>query len=177
MEGLFNALEPYMAVIRRHFHRNKYGECPIVAADIMRELFEMTGEDSVAKEVGVFGGYAKKRDGGSIHTARRPSQALVLEGEEPNVAAETHVELGPDGKGTYVKFSKVPGYVGAMLPAGPELYGDFVASGHSVNYLYVQVPGYEGIVLLDGNQGQFVNADDADFFVDAKHLDDVKRRV
>jgi hypothetical protein len=177
MDDLFEKLKPYMAVVRGHFHRNMYGECPVVAADIMRALFEMTGKESVALEVGVFGGYAKKRDGGSIHTARRPSQALVLPGEAPNVAAETHVACNHDGEGTYVKFSKVLGHVGAMLPAGPERYGDFVASGHSVNYLYVRVPDYEGIVLLDGNQGQFVNADDADFFVEANVIDDVKRRV
>lgn len=173
------ALRPFMAIIRRHFQRDKYGECPLIASDIEREIMEalVSGKYPYVVTYGTIGGYAKKRDGGSIHTARRPSQALVVPGEEPNVAAETHVACNHDGEGTYVKFSKVPCRTGMMLPAGPELYGDFVASGHSVNYLYVRVPGYEGIVLLDGNQGQFVNADDADFFVEANAIDDVKRRV
>lgn len=174
-----DALEPFLAIIRRHFHRDMYCECPLIASDIEREFAKAldSGMYPYAPTCGTIGGYAMKRNGGSIHTARRPSQALVLPGEAPNVAAETHVELGPDGEGTYVKFSKVPGHVGVMLPAGPELYGDFVASGHSVNYLYVRLAEYEGIVLFDGNQGQFVNADDADFFVSAKHLEAVKARV
>ncbi len=169
-------MEPFMAITRRHVHRDKYGECPLIASDIEREFAEAvaSGMFPYVATYGTIGGYAKKRDGGSIHTARRPSQALVLPGEAPNVAAETHVVLGPEGAGTYVKFSKVSGNAGLMLPAGPQLYGDFVASGHSVNYLYVRLPGYEGI---DGNQGQFVNADDADFFVEAKHLEAVKARV
>ena len=71
-----DALEPFMAITRRHVHRDKYGECPLIASDIEREFAEAvaSGMFPYVATYGTIGGYAKKRDGGSIHTARRPSQ-------------------------------------------------------------------------------------------------------